>query len=180
MRKQWYYFKYMCREITEYNKSLWLWLSVRIIAQTARPLLQLLLSAKVIQWLLEGIAVEIFLTELAIWIAAICVLDMVDRRLEFYFDKECDIFRMSVMKKITKAYYEIDYPLIISEEGQKNYAEASDLVGSPSQLFGRFIREFYQHRSTFQPCCQDTEDSAQSSQDKNLICTNNDFVTKKP
>ena len=142
MKKQWYYFKYMCREITEYNKSLWLWLSVWIIAQTARPLLQLLLSAKVIQWLLEGISVEIFLTELAIWIAAICVLDMVDRRLEFYFDKECDIFRMSVMKKITKAYYEIDYPLIISEEGQKNYAEASDLVGSPSQLFGRFIREF--------------------------------------
>lgn len=141
MKKQWYYFKYMCREITDYKQSLWLWLGIRVIVQTALPLMQLLLSAQVIQWLLEGVAVETFLTELAMWIVAICLIDVIDKRLEFYFDKECDIFRLTIMKKMTHVIYNIDYPLIISEEGQKLYAEASDLAASPGHLFGRFIKE---------------------------------------
>lgn len=141
MKKQWYYFKYMCHEITEYKQTLWLWLGVRVIVQTALPLMQLLLSAQVIQWLLEGVSVETFLIELAIWVAIICFLDVINKRLEFYFDKECDIFRLSIMKKTTHVIYNIDYPLIISEEGQKLYAQANNLTASPDHLFGRFIKE---------------------------------------
>lgn len=141
MKQKWNYFKIMCREITEYKRSIWFWLLIQMIVQTALPLLQLLLSAKVIQWLLEGVSVERFLTELAIWLASICVIDVIDKRLKFYFETKSDIFRLSIMKKMSHVIYHIDYPLIISEEGQKLYAEANHLTASPAHLFGRFINE---------------------------------------
>lgn len=141
MKKQWYYFKYMCREITEYKRSIWFWFGLRVITQTVLPLMQLLLSAQVIQWLLAGISVEKFLFELAIWVTSICLIDVVNNRLMFYFETESDVFRLSIMMKITQVIYNIDYPLIVSEEGQKIYSEANSLVGSPAQLFGRFIQE---------------------------------------
>lgn len=144
MKKQWYYFNYMCREITDYKRSLWLWFGLRIIVQTVLPLMQLLLSAQVIQWLLEGVSVETYLSKLAVWVVAIGVVEVIDKRLLFYFEKECDIFRLTISKKMTHVIYTIDYPSIISEEGQKLYAKASELAASPSHLFGRYINELSQ------------------------------------
>ena len=58
MKKQWYYLKYIGKEITEHKAVLWFWLLVRVVVQTALPFLQLLLSANVIQWLLEGVDIQ--------------------------------------------------------------------------------------------------------------------------
>ena len=61
MKKQWYYLKYIGKEITAHKAVLWFWLLVRVVVQTALPFLQLLLSANVIQWLLEGVEIEYYL-----------------------------------------------------------------------------------------------------------------------
>ncbi|MRJ47028.1 ABC transporter ATP-binding protein [Fundicoccus ignavus] len=142
MKKQWYYLKYIGKEITEHKAVLWFWLLVRVVVQTALPFLQLLLSANVIQWLLEGVAIEYYLLKLALWLGIICVLEVIKSLLELYFDKENDIFRMTVMAKINQLLYKLDYPLIISEEGQENFDKAGNLVASPAQLFGRITQEF--------------------------------------
>ena len=142
MKKQWYYLKYIGKEITEHKAVLWFWLLVRVVVQTALPFLQLLLSANVIQWLLEGVAIEYYLLKLALWLGIICVLEVIKNLLELYFDKENDIFRMTVMAKINQLLYKLDYPLIISEEGQENFDKAGNLVASPAQLFGRITQEF--------------------------------------
>lgn len=142
MKKQWYYLKYIGKEITEHKAVLWFWLLVRVVVQTALPFLQLLLSANVIQWLLEGVEIEYYLLKLALWLGIICVLEVIKSLLELYFDKENDIFRMTVMAKINQLLYKLDYPLIISEEGQENFDKAGNLVASPAQLFGRITQEF--------------------------------------
>jgi len=142
MKKRWYHFKLLCKEITEYSPKMWLWLVTNIVVTVILPLAQLLLSAQVISWLMEGMAITGYLTRLAIWISGIIILSAAEHLLMRYIEVEHEFFRIGMMYKIMDQLNRHDYPLIISEEGQKNYAESLSLTGNSMSLFGRFLREF--------------------------------------
>ncbi|UUX34248.1 ABC transporter ATP-binding protein [Fundicoccus culcitae] len=141
MKQRGYYLKLLIQEITAYKKTIWLWMAIRVIVKTILPFSRVLMSALVIEWLLTGIEIEQFLWQLTIGIILICFLEVIDKRLSFYFETESDIFRIKIVTKITSQILFLDYPNIQSEEGQKMYAEALGLAGSPAQLFGRIIND---------------------------------------
>lgn len=142
MKERFRLFKLICKEITDYNPKMWLWLIVQMVIMVILPLIQLLLSAQVISWLMNGIAIEDYLINLSIWMGIIVILNAGNHLLMRYFDTEHELFRIGMMYKIMDQLNRHDYPLIISEEGQKNYSESLNLTGNSMSLFGRFLKEF--------------------------------------
>ena len=142
MKKRWYHFKLLCKEITEYSPKMWVWLVVNIVVTVILPLAQLLLSAQVISWLMDGVEITEYLINLGLWMAAIVILNGIDFFLKRYIGVEHEFFRIGMMYRIMDQLSRYDYPLIISEEGQKSFAESISLTGHTDTLFGRFLREF--------------------------------------
>lgn len=142
MKERFRLFKLICREITDYNPKMWGWLVAQTVITVILPLTQLLLSAQVISWLMNGMTINEYLTNLVIWMGVIVVLSTVNNLLARYIDTEHELFRIKMMYKIMDQLSRHDYPLIISEEGQKNYSESLSLTGNSLSLFGRFLKEF--------------------------------------
>lgn len=142
MKERFRLFKLICKELTDYNPKMWLWLITSIVVTVILPLGQLLLSAQVISWLMNGITITTYLTQLAIWLGGIIVLNIAQHLLERYIEVEHEFFRIAMMYKIIDQMNRHDYPLIISEEGQKSFSESISLTGYSGTLFGRFLREF--------------------------------------
>lgn len=142
MKKRWRQFKLLCKEITDYNPKIWLWLVANIVVTVVLPLAQLLLSAQVISWLMAGLSISDYLTLLAIWLGGIVVLNIIQHFLSRYINLEHEFFRIAMMYKIMDQLNRLDYPLITSEEGQKSFSESLSLTGHSGTLFGRFMREF--------------------------------------
>src|SRR5699024_11707445 len=63
MEKRWYHFKLLCKEATEYSPKMWGWLVANIVVSVSLPLAQLLLSAQVISWLMEGLGINEYLID---------------------------------------------------------------------------------------------------------------------
>src|SRR5699024_12259491 len=59
-----------------------------------------------------------------------------------YIGVEHEFFRIGMMYKIMNQLSRHDYPLVISENGQKNFSESLSLTGHTNSLFGRILREF--------------------------------------
>lgn len=142
MKRHWYSFKSLCKEITDYNPWMWGWLIASTVVNVVLPLAQLLLSAQVINWLINGLPIFAYLSQLAIWMSVIVVLNIIQQLLTRYISLEHEFFRIAMMYKITNQLNRQDYPLIISEEGQKSFSESMSLTGHSDTLFGRFLREF--------------------------------------
>lgn len=142
MKERFRLFKLICKEISDYNPKLWGWLIANTIIKVILPFAQLLLSAQVIRWLMEGMAVNEYLIQLSIWVGGIAVLGVTEYLLMRYIDVEHEFFRIHMMYKIMNQLNRLDYPLIISEKGQKNFSESVSLTGYSMSLFGRFLREF--------------------------------------
>lgn len=75
-------------------------------------LAQLFLSAQVISWLLNGLSISAYLSQLAIWISVIVVLNIIQQLLNRYISLEHEFFRIGLMYKITNVLNRQDYPLI--------------------------------------------------------------------
>jgi len=142
MKKRWYHFKLLCKEITEYSPKMWVWLVANIVVTVVLPLAQLLLSAQVISWLMDEVTINEYLSNLAIWMIGIAGFSAVQHLLERYIEVEHEYFRVGMMYKTIDQLNRHDYPLIISEEGQKSFSESISLAGHSMSLFGRFLREF--------------------------------------
>lgn len=142
MKKRWHQFNLLCKEITDFNPKMWLWLIGDIVVTVVLPLAQLLLSAQVIRWLTDGLSITVYLKQLAIWIGMIVILNITQHLLERYISLELEFFRIGMMYKITDQLNRLDYPLITSEEGQKSFSESLSLTGHSGTLFGRFLKEF--------------------------------------
>ena len=142
MEKRWYHFKLLCKEATEYSPKMWGWLVANIVVSVSLPLAQLLLSSQVISWLMEGLGINEYLIQLTIWVGGIAVLGVTEYLLMRYIEVEHEFFRIHMMYKIMNQLNRLDYPLIISEKGQKNFSESLSLTGYSMSLFGRFLREF--------------------------------------
>ncbi|MGO4937284.1 ABC transporter ATP-binding protein [Fundicoccus sp. Sow4_H7] len=141
MKKKWSNFILLLKEITSYSKTIWVWMTVNVLVKTILPLSRIVLSAMIIEWLIEGIHIEQFLFQLAIGIAIVCLLELVDEGLLFYFESERDRFRLGIGTKISGQILYLDFPNIQSEEGQEKYTSALGLAGSPAALFGRIITD---------------------------------------
>lgn len=141
MKKRWYHFKLLSKEITEYNPWMWGSLIIQVVVAVVLPLVQLLLSAQVINWLMKGVPIAYYLTNLAIWLIGIVVLSVGEHLLMRYMQVEHELFRIVMMYKVMNQLNRHDYPLIISEEGQKKFAESLELTGNSNSLFGRFLKE---------------------------------------
>lgn len=112
MKKRWYHFKLLCKEITNHNPWMWGWLIASIAVTVLLPLAQLFLSAQVISWLLNGLSISAYLSQLAIWISVIVVLNIIQQLLNRYISLEHEFFRIGLMYKITNVLNRQDYPLI--------------------------------------------------------------------
>lgn len=149
MKEQWRLFKLMCKEITEYNSKMWLWIAINIIVEVGLPFAQLLLSAQVINWLMAGVGINEYLVNLGFWIGVITIFSATQYRLTMYFDKELNLFRLQVMNKIVMRYIRSDYPLIVSKEGQETYDQAMNLVSNNLSLFSRYVTDLLALVSAF-------------------------------
>lgn len=149
MKERFRLFKLICQEITDYNPKMWLWLIANIIVAVILPLGQLLLSAQVISWLMNGMTISNYLTQLAIWLGGIVILNIAQHLLARYIEFEHELFRIGMMYIIIDQLNRHDYPLIISEEGQKSFSESINLTGYSGTLFGRFLKEFSGLLSSF-------------------------------
>ena len=144
MKKRWYRFKLLCKEITEYNPWMWVWFILNIVVVVGLPFAQLLLSAQVINWLTEGVSINSYLIQLAIWMLLIMILNSMQSVLSLYIEREHENFRIYMTFKLMDMVSRLDYPLIVSEEGQRNFSESFSLAGHSGTLFGRFLKEFSQ------------------------------------
>lgn len=142
MKERYRQFKLISKEITNYNPRMWGWFVLNIFIVVALPLAQLLLSAQVIRWLTNGLLITDYLTKLGIWMLGIIGLSALQFMMMLYIERAHESFRIHMTFKLMDELSRLDYPLIVSEEGQKNYSESLSLAGYSQSLFGRFLKEF--------------------------------------
>lgn len=133
--------KILLNELYAFKPMIFAAIIMNIVLNTAFPLLQLLLSAQVIEWLINGVAIQEYLTRLLLFVGIVGVAQLSRQFTEIYFEENTEQFRMRMMFKVKKTYLSLDYPLLIGKEAQQRYNNANELVGDHNSLFGRILRE---------------------------------------
>lgn len=105
------------------------------------PLLQLILSAQIIEWLLSGVSVQYYLGRLLIFVSVIGIAQVLNQYFNLYFEENNEQFRFKMMGKMQMKYLELDYPLLVGKEAQERYNNALELSDHYQSLFGRIINE---------------------------------------
>lgn len=149
MKEKVKYTKLLSKELYEFKPTVFIAILLATITGAALPLLQLLLSAFVIQWLLEGIAIQDYLINLLGFIVLIGIAQMGQHYFMIYVEENKNHFRDFMRTKIEKKYLTLDYPLIIGKEAQERYNNASQLTDNNETLFGRLVMETIELFSSF-------------------------------
>lgn len=142
MKEKIKYLTILLKELYEFKPTIFLRMVMHTLVYAALPLLQLLLSAFVIQWLMSGIAIQTFLLRLLLFIAVIGLAQMFQNYFEISTEEDMNQLRSHTRNKIGKKYLTLDYPLLIGKEAQERYNEANALTDNNETLFGRIIGEF--------------------------------------
>lgn len=140
--------KILIKELYDYKPTIFLAFLTYIIIEAVLPLAQLLLSAFVIQWLMEGIAVQDYLVHLLLLIVALGLVTLGQTYFMLYLEEQQNSFRPFIQNKIAKKYLTLDYPLLIGKEAQERYNNANELTGNNLKLFGRLPVEIVQFGSS--------------------------------
>lgn len=141
MKEKGKYLKILLKELYEFTPMIFVAISMNILLSTALPLMQLFLSAQVIQWLMDDIAVQEYLIRLLIFIGIVGLAQLGKQSLDIYFEENIERFRASINFKIKKTYLSLDYPLLIGKESQERYNDANELADNYNTLFARIISE---------------------------------------
>ncbi|GEN50169.1 ABC transporter ATP-binding protein [Alkalibacterium pelagium] len=141
--------KLLIKELYEFKPTILLAIMFATVFNVALPLLQLLLSAFVIQWLLEGISIGDYLLRLLLLIVPIGIAQMGNYYFMLYQEENMNHFRDFMRNKIETKYLKLDYPLIIGKEAQERYNNASELTDNNMTLFGRLVTEIIELCSSF-------------------------------
>lgn len=149
MKEKVKYTKLLSKELYEFKPTVFIAILLATIVGAALPLLQLLLSAFVIQWLLDSIAIQTYLIRLLGFIALIGIAQMGQYYFMIYVEENMNHFRDFMRNKIQKKYLTLDYPLIIGKEAQEKYNNASRLTDNNDTLFGRLVMEIIELFSSF-------------------------------
>lgn len=136
--------KLLVKELHEYNPFIFFTIAMNILVKAALPLLKLLLSAFVIDWLVTGVSVREYLIRLLIFVAMVGITNMLDQYFMIYIEEHTNHIRDFFREKIEEKYITLDYPLLIGKEAQGKYNEASELTDNFEALFGRLLLEVIQ------------------------------------
>lgn len=148
MREKGNYLKILVKEIYDYKPTMFISLFINIIVEAAVPILQLLLSASVIQWLMEGIPIQDYLMRLLLFVSALGIAQLIRTYFVLYVEEHVNSFRVHVKNKTDNKYLTLDYPLIIGKESQERYNNASELTNNNDTLFGRIIPDIAEFGSS--------------------------------
>lgn len=141
MRDKSRYLTILVKELYEFKPIVFLAVVMNIAVKAALPLLQLLLSAQVIEWLMNEVTIQEYLTRLLLFIVLLGLAQLAKRFLGIYFEENSEQFRIMMMHKTKRRYLTLDYPLLIGKEAQERYNNANELSYSYYSLFGRIIHE---------------------------------------
>lgn len=148
MKEKGKYLKILLKELYDFKPRIYLSLFLYIIVEAVFPLLQLLLSAFVIQWLIEGIAIQDYLVRLLLMIVGIGAASLGQTYFMLLLEENQNTFRSYMQTKIAKKYLTLDYPLLIGKEAQERYNSANELTWNNLTLFGRLPLEIIEFGSS--------------------------------
>lgn len=148
MKEKTKYIKILLKELYNFKPRIFLSLFLNTIVDAVFPLLQLLLSAFVIQWLIEGIAIQDYLVKLILIIVGIGVVSLGQTYFMLLLEENQNTFRSYMQTKIMKKYVILDYPLLIGKEAQERYNNANELTWNNMTLFGRLPVEIVEFGSS--------------------------------
>lgn len=148
MKEKGIHLKLLLKEIYEYKPSIFLFSFLHIVVEAISPLLQLLLSAFVIQWLIDEIAIQNYLLRLLIFVAGVGLAALSRTYFSLYIEEHQNTFRSHMSNKIIKKYISLDYPLLIGKEAQERYNNANELTWNNQTLFGRITLEIVEFGSS--------------------------------
>lgn len=149
MKEKVKYTKFLLKELYAFKPTVFIAILLATLISAALPLLQLLLSAFVIQWLMEGVAIREYLLRLLVFIALIGIAQMGNYYFMLYQEENMNHLRDFMRNKIETKYLKLDYPLIIGKEAQERYNNASELTDNNTTLFGRLVTEIIELCSSF-------------------------------
>ena len=148
MKEKGKYLKILLKELYDFKPRIYLSLFLYIIIEAVFPLLQLLLSAFVIQWLMEGIAIQDYLVRLLLMIVGVGAASLGQTYFMLLLEENQNTFRSYMQTKIAKKYLALDYPLLIGKEAQERYNSANELTWNNMTLFGRLPLEIIEFGSS--------------------------------
>jgi len=102
MKEKTKYIKILLKELYNFKPRIFLSLFLNTIVDAVFPLLQLLLSAFVIQWLIEGIAIQDYLVKLILIIVGIGVVSLGQTYFMLLLEENQNTFRSYMQTKIMK------------------------------------------------------------------------------
>lgn len=149
MKEKMKYSKILLKELYVFKPTVFIAILLATLISAALPLLQLLLSAFVIQWLMEGVAIREYLLRLLVFIVLIGIAQMGNYYFMLYQEENMNHLRDFMRNKIETKYLKMDYPLIIGKEAQERYNNASELTDNNTTLFGRLVTEIIELMSSF-------------------------------
>ncbi|MHA3226324.1 ABC transporter ATP-binding protein [Globicatella sulfidifaciens] len=149
MKEKMKYSKILLKELYAFKPTVFIAILLATLISAALPLLQLLLSAFVIQWLMEGVAIREYLLRLLVFIVLIAIAQMGNYYFMLYQEENMNHLRDFMRNKIETKYLKLDYPLIIGKEAQERYNNASELTDNNTTLFGRLVTEIIELMSSF-------------------------------
>lgn len=149
MKEKMKYSKILLKELYAFKPTVFIAILLATLISAALPLLQLLLSAFVIQWLMEGVAIREYLLRLLVFIVLIGIAQMGNYYFMLYQEENMNHLRDFMRNKIETKYLKLDYPLIIGKEAQERYNNASELTDNNTTLFGRLVKEIIELMSSF-------------------------------
>lgn len=141
MRGKTSYIKQLLNEIYQFQPIMFLHLTLNVVIEAVFPLLQLLLSAFVIQWLMEEIAIQDYLVRLLFMIIGIGLASMGHMYYLLVLERFQNTFRSHMRTKIANKYLTLDYTLLIGKEAQERYNNANELTWNNLTLFGRLPQD---------------------------------------
>lgn len=137
MKEKTKYIQQLLKELVQFKPSIFLTFLLNVVVEAVFPLLQLLLSAFVIQWLMEGISIQDYLFRLLFMIIGIGLISMARTYFLLILEEFQNTFRSHMQTKIANKYLTLDYPLLIGKEAQERYNNANELTWNNLTLFGR-------------------------------------------
>ncbi|GEK90043.1 ATP-binding cassette domain-containing protein [Alkalibacterium putridalgicola] len=141
MREKGRHLKILLKELYEFKPMIFIAIIMNIVVSAALPLLQLLLSAQVIEWLMNEVTIQDYLTRLLLFVALVGFAHTIHNYLDIYFEENNEHFRFVMMNKIKKEYLTLDYPLLIGKEARERYNNANELTDNYGSLFARISGE---------------------------------------
>lgn len=140
--------KILLKELHDFKPKIFVVILLHIIVDAVLPLLQLLLSASVIEWLISNIAIQDYLVRLLLFVGVVGSVQMLQNYLNIFVEENMNHLRVFARNKIQRKYLTLDYPQLIGKEAQERYNNANELTDNNQSLFGRILMEVTQWGSS--------------------------------